>query len=87
MLQGSGEFGGSSGGHSHYSHISPNTSSPGAAGLWSQWGQGQGDGSSAPQGQAPGQATGEEFSDVFGMLSQPAPEFNDLSGMFNNFTE
>lgn len=29
----------------------------------------------------------EEFSDMFGMLGQPATEFSDLSGMFTNFTE
>ncbi|KAK7115769.1 aryl hydrocarbon receptor nuclear translocator homolog isoform X2 [Littorina saxatilis] len=82
---GGGEFGGSTGGHGHYSHISPNTSSPGGAGLWTQWQQGQGDGSA--QQQVQGQQQTEEFSDMFGMLSQPTQEFNDLSGMFNNFTE
>lgn len=81
---GVGDYSGSAGGPSHYSHISPNTSSPGGAGLWSQWSQGQGD--SSGQQQAAGHQQGEEFSDMFGMLSQPAPEFSDL-GMFPNFTE
>ena len=58
----------------------------GGAGLWPQWPQGQGDGSGQQQ-QTQGQQQTEEFSDMFGMLSQPAPEFNDLSGMFTNFTE
>lgn len=63
--------------------------SPGGAGLWGQWPQGSGDGSNTQQtggGQQPQQQQ-EEFGDMFGMLSQPAPEFNDLSGMFNTFTE
>ncbi|KAL8610745.1 hypothetical protein ACOMHN_016728 [Nucella lapillus] len=81
---GSSDYGGT--GQGHYSHISPNTTSPGAAGLWSQWGQGQGDGSDQQSAPAQQQQP-EEFSDMFGMLSQPAPEFNDLSGMFTNFTE
>ncbi|XP_076443814.1 aryl hydrocarbon receptor nuclear translocator homolog isoform X2 [Babylonia areolata] len=81
---GSSDYGGT--GQGHYSHISPNTTSPGAAGLWSQWPQGQGDGSDQQQTSAQQQQP-EEFSDMFGMLSQPAPEFNDLSGMFTNFTE
>jgi hypothetical protein len=56
----------------------------GGAGLWPQWSQGQADGS----GQQPpaGQPQGEEFSDMFGMLSQPANEFSDL-GMFPSFNE
>ena len=57
----------------------------GGAGLWPQWPQGQGDGSGQQQTQ--GQQQTEEFSDMFGMLNPPAPEFNDLSGMFHNFPE
>lgn len=56
--------------------------------MWGQWSQGSSDGSAHQQAagqQAPQQQ--EEFGDMFGMLSQPAPEFNDLSGMFTNFTE
>ena len=36
----------------------------------------------------PQQSGAEEFGDMFGaMLNQSGPEFNDLSGMFNTFTE
>ncbi|KAJ8304768.1 hypothetical protein KUTeg_018351 [Tegillarca granosa] len=46
-----------------------------------------------PQGQSQGttqqqqQQQTEEFSDMLSMLAQPGPEFSDLSGMFNSFTD
>ncbi|KAK7492599.1 hypothetical protein BaRGS_00016078 [Batillaria attramentaria] len=82
-----GEFGGSAAGHPHYSHIVPSATSPGGTGLWSQWPQGSADGSGQQQGGVPQPQQQEEYSDMFSMLTQPAPEFNDLSGMFNTFTE
>lgn len=82
-----GEFAGSASGHAHYSRIVPSSTSPGGAGLWPQWPQGSGDGSGQQQGGGQPPQQQEEFGDMFGMLSQPPNEFNDLSGMFNTFPE
>ena len=67
---------------------------PGTSNMWqaSNW-QGTGsDGSQATQAgnqsHHPGtQQPPEEFSEMFRMLDQQGQEFNDLSGMFNTFTE
>lgn len=77
---GTAEFGASASGHGHFNTMSPGSNAQGT--MWSQWGAP--DASSQQQQQ---QQQQEEFSDMFGMLSQPASEFSDLSGMFTNFTE
>ncbi|BFY97076.1 hypothetical protein BsWGS_00113 [Bradybaena similaris] len=73
----------------HYNTVSPVSNTAGT--MWSQqWGAA--DASSQQQHpqqqqQQHPQQQQEEFSDMFGMLGQPATEFSDLSGMFTNFTE
>lgn len=58
--------------------------------MWqSGWQGGANDGNqpqSATQHPA-GNQQDEHFSDMFRMLDQPGQEFNDLSGMFQTFTE
>jgi len=91
--EGSADYGASG----HFSTISPGNTSSGA--MWTQWPSA--DPNSQPQHQQqqqqhqqqqqqqePQQSGAEEFGDMFGaMLNQSGPEFNDLSGMFNTFTE
>jgi len=81
---------------SGYSQISPSSSSPGQGNLWpTGWQQGgANDGAHQPSGtqqqqQHPGAGNQQEenFSEMFRMLDQQGPEFNDLSGMFNTFTD
>ena len=69
--------------------------SPGSGNLWqaSNWQGASADGGNqaAPSGNQPHhtgnqQQAGEEFGDMFRMLEQ-GQEFNDLSGMFNTFTD
>nr|AWY10928.1 arntl [Tritonia tetraquetra] len=79
------EFGGPASGHGHFNPMGPGSNAQGS--MWSQWPT-QDTTSQQQQTQPqPQQSQSEEFSDMFGMLSQPATEFSDLSGMFTNFTE
>lgn len=73
---------GASAGHSHYNTISPANNGTGS--MWPQQWQAT-DVTSQQQQHNP--QPQEEFSDMFGMLGPPPSEFNDLSGMFTNFTE
>lgn len=96
ILQGGTDFSNQSAGGaaSGFSQISPSNTSPGTGNMWqaSNWQGASGDGGnhSTPAGNQPHHAGNqqgpEEFGDMFRMLEQ-GQEFNDLSGMFNTFTD
>lgn len=79
---------------SGFSQISPSNTSPGSSNMWqaSNWQGASSDGAnqSTPAGNQThhtgNQQAPEEFGDMFRMLEQ-GQEFNDLSGMFNTFTD
>ncbi|XP_052791510.1 aryl hydrocarbon receptor nuclear translocator homolog isoform X4 [Mya arenaria] len=90
-----GSQGGAAAGGPGFAQISPSSTSPGGAqpgaGIWpAGWQGGAGEGNQpqggAPTHQPPNQQE-ENFSEMFRMLDQQGQEFNDLSGMFNTFTE
>lgn len=80
---------------SGYNQISPSSTSSGQGGSlwqsgggWQQGGGGANDGTQqAGQAHSAGNQQEENFSEMFRMLDQPGQEFNDLSGMFNTFTD